>query len=46
MLTSPNLSARGSVASSILYLSEGSRRQTVVAERLAHIGLRVVARAT
>ena len=43
MLTSPNPSANGSVASTILFLSEGSRRQTVVAERLAQTGLRVVA---
>jgi DNA-binding NtrC family response regulator len=33
----------GSSASTILFLSEGSRRQTVVAERLAQTGLRVVA---
>ncbi len=43
MLTSPHPSANRTQAATILYLSEGSRRQTVVAERLAHIGLRVVA---
>jgi len=43
VLTSPNPSANGSQASTILFLSEGSRRQNVVAERLAQTGLRVVA---